>query len=533
MAVIDCDVWPAVSWSTNPTWWSSTPATNEFVDRKAVELGSGPGALPDAVNRTRRLALFRLPMRLLAPLRPPAVSPSNSIFGIDVQRQEMGRVSSAEVAAAARRLQANLESIAHTIRSGGAIPVLCTVASNLADWRPENSAMSSDLDPGSVLAIATHRARGHDLVNRGDNQGAATEFEAAVTLDPGYAAAAFDAAKLQRRLGHSDTAYRLFATARDHDPTPIRAPSAFNAAVREAARSTGALLADVEPAIDRAADDTIPGKDLFLDYCHPTAAGHRTIARVLQTTLEAELDLAVDRSGVVEDGTDTAVATDHPDEGFALWWRGNVELRQGRSRSAERLLRRSVELKPNTARPLVSLAQALRDQGRTDEALQVALRAVEVSPDSVMALSFAGVLLGRTGRREQAVDILNRALEVDPSAAYVHVNLGAEYLRLRQPDKALEHLEEAVRLHPNLGGAYRNIGLARLLVGDDRAAAEAFVEELRRNPFDTTAALRLCESATEIGSPAIANGALELAQTLAPDSPRVRDAAERVPVCGR
>jgi tetratricopeptide (TPR) repeat protein len=131
-----------------------------------------------------------------------------------------------------------------------------------------------------------------------------------------------------------------------------------------------------------------------------------------------------------------------------------------------------------------------------------------------MALNSLGVLLGQTGRSDQAIDLLERALILDPAASWVHLNLGAEYLRRRPPDRALEYLDEAVRLQPNIRGAHRNIGLARLLRGDNEAAAEAFLAELRRNPYDLRSADRLAETAAAVGQAEIARQAAELARLL-------------------
>jgi tetratricopeptide (TPR) repeat protein len=73
-----------------------------------------------------------------------------------------------------------------------------------------------------------------------------------------------------------------------------------------------------------------------------------------------------------------------------------------------------------------------------------------------------------------------------------------------------------VRLHPNIKGAWRNIGLAHVLMGDADAAAAAFLEELRRNPLDLPAALRLAETAAQIGNLDIARRAADLAMLLTP-----------------
>jgi tetratricopeptide (TPR) repeat protein len=488
---------------------------NEFVEADVARLVPPGGALDAAVRPIRRLALYRLGERVLAPGLSSTARTGGSEFGIDVRRREVRSVQAHEVTEAADRLSANLSEIVRLVREGGATPVLCTVASNLADWRPENSAIAADLAPLAVLDIALHIARARSLAANGSPEGAADELAAALALDPDYAALAFDAARLEHRFGRPDAAVALYTRARDHDPTPIRAPSAINAAVREAAATTGALLVDVERAVASAARDGIPGNEEFLDYCHPTDTGHELIARLLLPEVAASLGLPVadvQRS----EPSERQPQTDEIANGFSLWWWGNVELRQGRPVEAEPLLRRAADLKPKSARPLVSLARALRDQGRLDEAVEASRHAVALEPESVMALNSLGLGLSLTGRGDEALEVLRRAIELDPSTSSVQLNLGAEYLRRREPEPALVHLEEAVRLQPNIQGAWRNIGLARLLLDDADGAAAAFLEELRRNPADGRAADRLAEAAAGLADLEIAARAADLAALLAP-----------------
>lgn len=489
---------------------------NEFVEADVARLASSGDVIDAAARPIRRLALYRLGERLLDPLLPSPAAPSATEFGIDVERREVRSVQAREVTEAAVRLSANLREIVRLVRNGGATPVLCTVASNLADWRPENSAMAHDLPPATVLDIASHIARARSLAVDDRAVAAAEQLHAALALDPGYAAVAFDTARVEQRLGRLEPARSLYSSARDHDPTPIRAPSALNAAVRDAANATGAVLVEVELAMASVAPDGIPGNDLFLDYCHPSEAGHELIARLLLPEIEIALGLSA-TTGLPPLGLPVSVPeVSKAADGFALWWQGNVELRQGRPADAEALLRRAAALKPDSARPLVSLAQALRDQGRLEEAVEISRSAVELAPGSVMALNSLGLGLGLSGQSDEALAVLHRALELDPAASSVHLNLGAEHLRRRQPESALGHLDEAVRLHPNIQGAWRNIGLAHLLLGDADAAATAFLEELRRNPLDLRAAVRLAETAAEAGNIDVARRAADLASLLTP-----------------
>ena len=158
----------------------------------------------------------------------------------------------------------------------------------------------------------------------------------------------------------------------------------------------------------------------------------------------------------------------------------------------------------------------MRQQGRLDEAVEASRRAVELEPESVMALNSLGLGLGLSGQSDDALAVLHQAVDIDPAASSVHLNLGAEHLRRREPALALVHLDGAAQLQPNIQGAWRNIGLAQLLMDDADAAAAAFLEELRRDPIDRRAAVRLSEAAAEVGDLEIAARAADLASLLTP-----------------
>ena len=89
------------------------------------------------------------------------------------------------------------------------------------------------------------------------------------------------------RLGRKDEAGTAYELARDYDGFPHRALSSFNNTVRRVAAGEGPLLFDGEKLFVDNSPDGIPGKNLFLDQCHPNEEGHKLLAKGLLNTVTA------------------------------------------------------------------------------------------------------------------------------------------------------------------------------------------------------------------------------------------------------
>lgn len=406
---------------------------------------------------------------------------------------------------------ANLGDMVGVAREAGVPAVVCTVASNLADWRPENALMNPSLSELGVLRQAGTWVEARRLELTDDTAAAAATLRRCRIDDANNAALAFELASMVRRSGGEHEALELFELARDNDASPIRAPSAFAAAVRQAAQQNDWNLVDLDDSVRSWSSEGIPGAETFMDYCHFTLEGHHRVAGELAGPIAVRLGLAQPVHG---DGDDELETPTDAQRGFSLWWLGNVEIRQGRPHNALGLLREAAVLKPESARPLVSLAQAYRGVGEGDEALKVLARAVVVEPHSAMTHLERGSALAEAGRLDEAEEELRRSMEIDSNSPWLHLNLGMLELRRRDGERALEHLLEAEDRHPMLPGVHRNIGLAWQLLDRPLEARRAFVEALRRNSFDEPSARRLAETSAQTREPELAAAASMLAAAI-------------------
>ncbi len=88
--------------------------------------------------------------------------------------------------------------------------------------------------------------------------------------------------------GDSATARAAFGRARDADVVRFRAPSAFNAVIREVAQATGAVVVPVAEAFAAAAPGGSPGRELFTEHVHPTSLGYALLGRTFAEAIVAQ-----------------------------------------------------------------------------------------------------------------------------------------------------------------------------------------------------------------------------------------------------
>jgi tetratricopeptide (TPR) repeat protein len=111
--------------------------------------------------------------------------------------------------------------------------------------------------------------------------GALHHYQEMIRLDPDFALSYYHLAQVQERLGQIALAKENYSLARDHDTAPLRAPAQAVAIVREIAARENVPLADFEKVFGEFARGGVIGHQLFNDYMHPNATGHRLMAETL------------------------------------------------------------------------------------------------------------------------------------------------------------------------------------------------------------------------------------------------------------
>lgn len=114
----------------------------------------------------------------------------------------------------------------------------------------------------------------------------------------------------------------------------------------------------------------------------------------------------------------------------------------------EALLRRLIELKPDSAQAYNALGYSLAERNiRLEEARQLIEKALALKPDDPFILDSQGWVLFRLGRHEEALALLQRAHGVRPDPE-IAAHIGEVQWVLGRRDDALKTWREAAREHP-------------------------------------------------------------------------------------
>lgn len=141
--------------------------------------------------------------------------------------------------------------------------------------------------------------------------------------------------------------------------------------------------------------------------------------------------------------------------------------------TAERLIRRTIELQPGNWRSMSSLADLYFGTGRYDEAVKEYKSILFIDPDNSQIVGNLGAASLMAGRFEAARDALEHSLkiEVDPLVAS---NLGIVHYYLGDFARSVEIHRLVVEGSPMSSGSFVNLGDALHFFGDSAGATDAF-----------------------------------------------------------
>lgn len=163
-------------------------------------------------------------------------------------------------------------------------------------------------------------------------------------------------------------------------------------------------------------------------------------------------------------------------------------LRQGDRRTAEPLLRALIARDANHGDALYNLGMLLSDQQQLEEAIRLLRRFVDLVPDSSNGWTALGVAQSRNGDVQSAADALTRALQIDPQNAHALRNLGSLFSQ-GSPEEALPVLEKAARLMPDDQRAQYGYARCLLALGRTKEADPMYVKTIDLDPLSEIAEL--------------------------------------------
>jgi tetratricopeptide (TPR) repeat protein len=410
-------------------------------------------------------------------------------FDERVRRADSATYSAAAKKAVIEEYQWRLQRLVRRAQQRGIRVVICTVPSNLRDWRPEQSVADSTLDPAGRQRWERALHSGRQRLEAGDFEAALDDFGVALESSAQHALTHYLMGQSHEGLGHWAQAGEAYRRARDKDASPSRALSASNEAVRQVAREEGALLVDIDELFATQSPHGLVGFNLIEDYVHPTLAGHREIAWHLWEALEQsgwvdeaitvqrqQFDILVDRRGTPNNQANPSW----------LYNQGIVLAVQGRDDQAITKFRQTVELLPTHGGALGNLVSLLLKQDKTDEALPLAKRLVEMYPDFPnfqLYLAMAYVSDGNLSRAKTHLLQVLRLRSHDPMA---HYQLGRISETSGEEAEAAAHFERAIASYADFPEARSALGALLLRQGSYEKAREHLLRAVSGGMHDAT-----------------------------------------------
>jgi len=233
---------------------------------------------------------------------------------------------------------------------------------------------------------------------------------------------------------------------------------------------------------------------------------------LIEKRTEADLRHAIQllRESVGEDPDDARAWSALADSWLLLERYGAEPPRDAMPRARE-AARRALELAPDAAAPHVSLGQITWyydwDFASAERSLR---RAIELEPNHARAHHWLAFDLGEIGRHEEAAVEIGRALALDPLSLIIHTNAGTLAYFARDYPRAVRLVERALELEPGFVAAHQWRGRAFEMLGQLDAAVADFRAALQQLPEDP-------ESMASLGHALALAGDVAAARTLFAD----------------
>jgi len=142
----------------------------------------------------------------------------------------------------------------------------------------------------------------------------------------------------------------------------------------------------------------------------------------------------------------------------------------------------SPESREITIAEAMAIAIQCQKNDQLDEAEALLRKVLEVVPDSADALHFSGVLAHQQGRSQDALGLIARSLAVEPNQADWHSNLGVVLQSVGRLSEAVDAYRRAIGLNPQHANAHNNLGVLLRAQGHLEDAEHEYRESIALNP---------------------------------------------------
>lgn len=396
------------------------------------------------------------------------------------------------------RYRRNLGEIVKVIRSYGAVPVVCTMASRL-NWPPFAGAGHKDVSVADAMEA------------NGEWRGAYYLYRQMLDENPDSAEWRYRLGRSLMAMGEPAEAIKLYKQSRDLDRLRFRVDSKMNRMVRDLAEQS-VLMIDIETLFD---SYWVEPHRFFWDHVHLTPDGNflaaAKIARELESwfegrgmkadapvpgidqTLQDLLYTELDRLNVstVMHGrmlqSPLSEVSHHREIVGAL----TEQIRALRSQitpafaeKVREILTEESQRRPNDHHLLMRLAKLHEQMGDDDKTRSIYERILQTWPRHRGALQGLGRSLVRSGRIEEGIATLEQAEIKGARRAFAVAKIEASSVlaEIGQYDKAVSLLDDVLARESGYAQAWYNRGIIMNRLEKFSEAEENFNSALRYQP---------------------------------------------------
>jgi len=322
-----------------------------------------------------------------------------------------------------------------------------------------SSAIFQGTHTATADAAEAHLGKGYDALKQDQYELAASEFRAALQLDPTLA--------LRARFPLAVALFEMhqFQEAR-HEFEALRRETADHPNVLYYLGRLDLEDHNFEAAIKNLSQAAIkppfPDTSYYLGYAYFKQGDLKAAEKWL-----------------------TEAARANPQDARVPYQLGLVYRKQGREDEAAKALALSDELRQRDAKETQLQRECVQklDQGSRDEAHAVCNQLYD--PNDAEKLTVLGTIYGKHGDFEDALQPLRRAAELAPESPQMQYNLALTYYQMNQFQQARKPLAAAVKRWPDLFQLNALYGAVLLKLGEELPAYQALHHAYQLNPQDS------------------------------------------------
>ena len=315
--------------------------------------------------------------------------------------------------------------------------------------------------------------KGNEAFQRGDFEGAMTDYNRVIELDPDFAEAYEKRGDAKSNLGDLNGAIADYDRAIELDPDDVMAYNNRGNVKFDLGDHSGAIE-DYDRAIELDPDDVMAynnrGNVKF------DLGDHSGAIEDYDRAIELDPDDAVayNNRGIVksESGEPSEAIADYdraieldPDDAKAYFNRGitNLILRLYSEAIAD--FNRTIELKPDYAGAYNNRGSVRADLDYLKGAMADYDRAIQLDPDNAKAYNNRGSVKADLDYLRGAMADYDRAIELDPDDAKAYFNRGNAKSNSHNHSGAIADYNRAIKLKPGYAEAYSNRGTTKVRLG--------------------------------------------------------------------